>query len=208
MANSTRGIGTGAKRRSGLPLESMTAGGRVRITWTFLLLLVIPGFLCGCATFYDPPEVRVAGVRVTSLGLTAGTVSLELEVHNPNSRSLRMQGVRYRLDLEGLGDRDGTEGSGSDDGGGADGTTGADDRVLLTEGFDAEGVVLEGGQGTRVTVEMPFEYETVGRTIRALFQGEDVRYHLDAEVRMDGPVGEIRAPIRESGSILDLRPNL
>lgn len=208
MATSTPGIGTGAKRRSGPPPTSTSGGGRVRVAWTFLLLLVVPGSFGGCATFYDPPEVRVAGVRVTSLGLTAGTVSLELEVHNPNSRSLRMQGVRYRLDLEGLGDSDGTDGSGSDDGGGADGTSGTDDRVLLTEGFDAEGVVLEGGESTRVAVEMPFEYETVGRTLRALFQGEDVRYHLDAEVRMDGPVGEIRAPIRESGSILDLRPNL
>lgn len=158
-----------------------------------LLVAVALGVVAGCATFYDPPEVRVAGVRITSVGLTAGTVSLELEVHNPNARSIRIQGVRYRLDLEGLDTADGGDTS--------------EDRVLLTEGFDAEGVVLEGGESTQVAVEMPFEYETVGRTVRALFQGEDVRYHLDAEVRMDGPVGEIRAPIRESGSILDLRPS-
>lgn len=165
-----------------------------------------------CAAFYEAPEVRVAGVRVTSLGLTAGTVSLELEVHNPNSRSLELIGVEYRLDLEGLRSDDaaGDDGTGSDpdDGGGrSDGDQRAD-RVVLTEGFAAEGLVLPGGETRRVEVEMPFEYETVGRTIRALFRGDDVRYHLDAEVRLEGPVGEIRAPVRESGSILDLRPNL
>lgn len=162
----------------------------------------------GCATFYEPPEIRVAAVRVASLGLTAGTVALELEVHNPNSRSLRLLGVAYRLDLEGLATDDPSGSEPADGDPGADGGEPGDDRMVLTEGFAAEGLRLPGGESVRVDVEMPFEYETVGRTVRALFRGEDVRYHLDAEVRIEGPVGEIRAPVRESGSILDLRPNL
>lgn len=148
----------------------------------------------GCATLYQPPEIGIAQVRVTSLGLTRGTVALDLEVHNPNPRALELLGVTYRLDLQGVEDA-GTE---PDPG----------DWMLLGEGFHSAGVRVGSRETERVTVELPFEYETVGRTIRSLFRGEDVRYRLDAEVRLEGPVGEIREPVEATGSVLDLRPGL
>ncbi|MDX1566893.1 MAG: LEA type 2 family protein [Longimicrobiales bacterium] len=157
--------------------------------------ILLPAMLlAGCATLYQPPEIGIAEVRVTSLGLTRGTVALDLEVHNPNPRALELLGVTYRLDLQGM-ERE-------------DGEPDPDEWMLLGEGFHSSGVRVGSEETERVTVELPFEYETVGRTIRSLFRGEDVRYRLEAEVRLEGPVGEIREPVEATGSVLDLRPGL
>lgn len=184
-------------KKDGAPVAAVRVGARVGVFVSVLmgvLVSAVAGILVpGCATFYEPPEIGIAGVRVTSLGLTRGTVALELEVHNPNSRALELLGVRYSLDLQGV-ERDAAEPD-------------ADAWMLLGEGFHSTGVRVGADETERVTVELPFEYETVGRTIRSLFRGEDVRYRLDAEVRLEGPVGEIRAPVEATGSVLDLRPN-
>ncbi len=145
--------------------------------WSLLWILVLLG---SCAAMFETPDVRIARIRMASLGLTGGTAALDLEVQNPNDRALEILGVQYRLDLL---------------------TSEGDDRVSSTlgEGFHDERVTLGSHDTTRVTVEVPFEYRVVGRALRSLLEGSEVEYRLDGEVRIDGPVGEIRVPVERTG---------
>nr|NIP58884.1 hypothetical protein [Gemmatimonadota bacterium]NIR79265.1 hypothetical protein [Gemmatimonadota bacterium]NIT86584.1 hypothetical protein [Gemmatimonadota bacterium]NIU30434.1 hypothetical protein [Gemmatimonadota bacterium]NIU36395.1 hypothetical protein [Gemmatimonadota bacterium] len=55
--------------------------------------------LGACSLAFQPPDVRIAEVRLASLGLTQGTAELELEVVNRNRRTIDVRGVRYHLQV-------------------------------------------------------------------------------------------------------------
>lgn len=158
-------------------LAARGIGLRPVVHWA-LLALVWVGW--ACAAFFEEPEVRIVGIRVVSLGVSGGTAAVDLAVTNPNDRAIRVVGLRYRLQVEDL-------------------KAGEGEWRTLTEGFRSEGVTLEPRDTASVSVDVPFEYRIVGATVRALLQGRDVGYRLDGEVRIDGPVGEIRVPVRTTG---------
>lgn len=147
-----------------------------------MAVLSVLWWALSCAASFETPEVAVAGIRAVSLGVTGGRAAVELEVTNPNDRELRVVGLRYRIEVE---DPEGGEGEWS----------------VLTEGVRSEGVTLEARDTTRVSVEVPFEYRVVGATVRSLLGGRDLRYRFDGEIRIDGPVGEIRVPLRSTGAL-------
>lgn len=134
----------------------------------------------GCAAVFQAPEVSVVGLDVVSLGITGGTASVRLSVSNPNDRAVRVNGLRYRLRVE-------------------DPETGDGGWRTLSEGFRSESVTLEARDTVRIAVDVPFEYRAVGAAVRSLIQGRDVGYRLDGEVRIAGPVGEIRVPVTREG---------
>lgn len=135
-----------------------------------------------CALFYQAPEVRIVGLRVASLGITSGTAELELEITNPNSGDVDVRGFRYRLDVRRPSDEE------------------ADDPwTPLGEGYHRTGATLAGGETSRVTVEVPFEYEAVGAAVRAFLREGEVGYRLEGELRIHGGLGEYDVPLRQTG---------
>lgn len=161
-------------------------GSGVGVLATALLLGLLSQ---GCAFFYDPPEVRVVGLRVASLGFTAGTAELDLDVHNRNSRDIEVRGLRYRLDVRRPED---------DEEGGEDA---ADAWTVLAEGFHAEPTTLTGEERTRVTIEIPFDYEALGTAVRSFLREGRVRYRLEGALGIDGPLGEYEVPLRTTGAL-------
>lgn len=168
----------------GGPVGGVGTGGssrlrRIRALRSGVLLAAL-ALASACSTLFQEPEARIVGIRVVSLGVTGGIAAVDLEVSNPNDRAVRVLGLRYRLQVEDL-------------------EAGEGEWSTLSEGSRAEGVTLEPRDSVRVSVDVPFEYRIVGATIRALLRGRDVEYRLDGEVRIDGPVGEIRVPVRTTG---------
>ena len=166
----------------------MTARRRLRFG-PGLALLLVALLGQGCAFFYDPPEVRVVALRVASLGITSGTAELELEVHNRNSGDIRVRGLEYRLDIRR---------PGSDPGG----EEGDDDPwMVLAEGFHAEPTTLSGDERTRVTIEIPFDYQALGAAVRSFLREGEVGYRLEGALGIDGPLGEYQVPLRTTGAV-------
>lgn len=137
-------------------------------------------FAAACAAVFEAPDVRVAGVRVASLGLTEGTAAVDLEVTNPNRRALEVRGVEYRLRIEDPGDESGW--------------------ITLGEGFHDRDVTIGPGDTTRVEVTVPFGYEAIEVAARSLFRNGTLGYRLDGEIRVRGPVGDLRVPVDHRGS--------
>jgi len=154
-----------------------TAGkmkGRTR-RWLAGLLLT-----AGCAAFFEAPSVSIVGVRVVSLGLTGGTAALELQVANPNSHPIRITGVEYHLLVQ---EPDSTQ----------------EAWTTLSRGDRREAVTLPARDSARVSLDVPFEYRSVGTVVRTLLQSGRLPYRLEGQVRVEGPVGELRVPLRTTG---------
>ena len=65
-------------------------------------LLVVLALLAGCATFRpEPPEVRLADIRIDRLSLFEQRYRVGLRMRNPNARPLEFESLRFELVVAG-----------------------------------------------------------------------------------------------------------
>lgn len=161
------------------PTRTVAFRGRVL---PLLLLGVL--LLSACSAFYQRPTVRVARVALASLSLTGGgTVEVSLEVVNPNGFDLETRGYRYALTYP---DTD------------PDGDT---LWVPLVEEDRERVVVLAAEDTTRLTLDVPFDLETLGRAAGRLLRHGALDYRFNGAVRLQTPVGGVEAPFDERGTL-------
>lgn len=144
------------------------------------LAALVPLLLAaGCSWMYEEPSVRILGVRVVGLGLTAGTAEVELEVDNPNRFAFEVREFGYLLEV-------------------AEG----DDRwTELTRGTAADTVRIPGRTVERVTLPVPFQYRGAGTAIRAWFETGEIRYRFRGELTARAPTRTLVLPLRSEGTI-------
>lgn len=129
--------------------------------------------------------MRIAGVRVTGVGLTGARAEIGLEIENPNGFSLTSTGLSYRLAFD---DRDAT----------------ADREVewrTIAEGESEEAVTVPAEETGQVTLSIPFRYEDVGRAVQSFLLRGELRYRLEGALRVDAPLGEVRVPFDRTGDV-------
>lgn len=136
----------------------------------------------GCALFFRSPTVRIADVRVTSLGLAGATAQVALDVVNPNRYDLTALAVRYRLAFA---DEDADLG-----------------WRLLAEGESDERLVVGRRDTAQVTLSVPFRYLDLGRALGSLLDEGELRYRLDGDVKFDAPVRDVRVPFDQRGTLV------
>lgn len=158
------GRGARARRRG--------AGARVALALTAALAVA------ACSQLVRSPTVRIADVRVASVGLLGGTADVTLQVENRNSFALTAEEIGYRLSFAE-----------------ADG-----DWRVLTEGTSEQRIRIEGADSARVQLQVPFEYEDLGRALGSLLSSGELAYLLEGEVEFDTPVTNVRVPFERQGS--------
>ena len=158
--------------------ESRTRTGRGRLL-PLALVAALLAALPSCALLFKPPQVRIVGVELATLGLTSGTAEVVLEVTNEGSRDMTIRGFAYGLEVRDAG----TEGA----------------WKQLTEGYHAQEVSLPGNAVQRVRIPVPFEYEALGAALRSFLARGEVPYRLSGEVQMGGTGMGIRTPFRSEG---------
>lgn len=72
-----------------------------------LVLLVLSACSGGIKGVAEPPKVSVYGVRMANMSLSEGRLLVALRVTNPNSYALPLNGLDYKLSLNGIGIADG-----------------------------------------------------------------------------------------------------
>jgi LEA14-like dessication related protein len=135
--------------------------------------------LSGCATMglagLEEPDVRLMGVEVEGFGLDSAKLLFDFEVDNPNNRALRLDGVAYRLRLEG---------------------------EPLLDGRRRERTEIAARSESRVTLPVTVRYEDLFRALRALRDERRPSYQLLADFEFDAPVvGTLTVPVNRSGRI-------
>lgn len=148
--------------------------------------LALVAGVTACASLVKEPQVSLAEVGLSSIGLTGATARVELAVMNPNGFSLNARSVDYALAFypEAL-----PEGERVPEGSW---------RTLAT-GRTAEELRLEAGETTPVTVLVPFSYSELGAAASRLLQDGTLRYRFSGSFTVGSPLGDIRIPFDRDG---------
>lgn len=131
------------------------------------LPLVVAALVGGCVPKVEQPQVWVDGARLSSLGLSGGTVDVRLSVFNPNRFAFEASGITYDLDFE----RPGTE-----------------DWFDFTEGRLDRELRVDAGDTVEVVVPVEFSYQGLGDVVRGLLDRGSFDYRVSGSVALEGPV--------------------
>lgn len=142
--------------------------------WLGLTVLVAGCATLGRALQFQEPDIKLQEIRVTSLGLTGGTLDLALDVFNPNDYRLKTTRLELGIDLEDVHFGD----------------------ALVETPLD-----LPSQQHSPVTVPVQFEWAGVGAGARALLSRQAVRFGLTGVATLSTPVGDRRVQVHGSGEV-------
>jgi len=135
-------------------------------------------FLDGCATIgqlrFERPEFDLTAVRVDGLGLRGGSLTLVLDVTNPNTYDLRTGQVDLALDL-------------------------ADAR--FGEAFLGRATTFEAGGVTTIEIPLSFTWAGVGAGARSLLEQGSVRYSLETRLTVGTPLGDRSVEMTTRGTV-------
>ncbi len=138
--------------------------------------------LAGCATLgravFREPVVDFRSLRINGLGVTGGSLDLELAVYNPNNFDLEATRFTYNLLM--------------------DSTRVADGALDARQTFRS-------GDSTVVTIPINFSYAGLGRAGRELLQRGTVNYRVVGDVTVDTPLGSFTRPYTSTGTYTPLR---
>jgi LEA14-like dessication related protein len=121
------------------------------------------------------PDVNVTGVKLLGATLTGADVLVQFRVDNPNAVDLVLDGIGYKLRLNG--------------------------QPLLDGRYDKQVQIAASG---RTAVELPvtIRFEDLYRVARTLQGRKDPEYALDADLRFAVPVlGEVTVPVTQTGKV-------
>lgn len=143
-----------------------------------VLLLASLG-LSGCSALgmvgIEEPDVRLMGVDVGSLALDSAELLFDFEIDNPNARALVLDGVAYRLNLQG-------------------------ERFL--DGRRGQRTEIAASGESRVTLPVTLRYDDLARALRTLRREDRPTYELKADFEFDAPiVGTLVVPVTERGRV-------
>jgi LEA14-like dessication related protein len=147
------------------------------------LALVLLTLATACAGF-RAPEIELESVELGSIGITGGTMLVNVAVTNPNSFGARADELRYELFVREPGDA-------SEDG-----------WRRLAAGTYEEELVVRAGERRVVQVPVAFRFSDLGTAgVSALRTGRvDYRATGTARVRAAGVSRDV--PFRKTGSVM------
>ena len=74
-----------------------TSAGRLRT----LVLMIVLGAMAACSSMSRKPEVSLAGVELSGIGLVDQRFVIKLNVHNPNDIDLSLKALDFNVELDG-----------------------------------------------------------------------------------------------------------
>ncbi len=167
------------------PVQKVSAptNGASRVRSVILVLLVLTGLPAvtqSCAFLYSRPQVRILNVEVRNLGFTSGSLDVVVEVTNPNRFGVELRSMRYRLELEDPQIDDGW--------------------LSLASGEANERVSVPGREMQEVSLNLPFQYGSIGSLLRIVLDGDDLQYRVRGDLTARGPLGNMDFPFESRGT--------
>lgn len=143
--------------------------------WVLAIIVILT---TGCATIqqlrFEVPDFDLTSVRIDGLGLTGGSLTLLIDVDNPNSYDLRTGQINVAIDFEGT--RFGEAF--------LDGSTGFGSRTV-----------------TAIELPLTFNWAGVGAGARALLGRGAIDYTLATRLTVDTPLGDRPIEVTTRGTV-------
>lgn len=137
-------------------------------------VLPLTGCLSGLARM-EEPSVDITDVKLLNASLTGADVMLRFEVDNPNDVNLVLDGIGYRLRLNG--------------------------QPLLS-GQDDRRLEISASGRTPVDLPVTINFQDLYRVIGSLRGDRNPEYALDADLRFAVPVlGDVTVPVNRTGRV-------
>jgi LEA14-like dessication related protein len=136
--------------------------------------------LAGCSGLgtlarMEEPTVDITGVKLLGTTLSGADVLVQFRVDNPNDVGLVLDGIGYKLRLNG--------------------------QPLLDGRYDRRTEIAASGR-TAVGMPVTIRFDDLLRVIRTLGDRKDPRYDLEADLRFAVPVlGEVTVPVTQTGKV-------
>lgn len=144
----------------------------------FALAVVLAFAACGLR--FHEPEVQLAAVRLSSLGLTGGTVHATFMVHNPNRFALGGTELAYDLSL-------------------SDPATAG--WMPLASGVLVDAFRVPARDSARVDLPVDFSYAGLGTALRSVLRSGSIAYRLSGSIRVNDPVRRT-VPYARTGNVM------
>jgi LEA14-like dessication related protein len=144
----------------------------------FAALTAATAVVAGCATLgraaFQNPVVHLRNVGIGNIGLTGGSLNVQLSVYNPNHFRLDATRLTYNLNLAG-------------------------DSIKVASGTYDSQFTVNDGDSTLVTIPVDFTYAGLGAAGRSLLNTGAVNYHVLGDVTVASPVGNFTVPYSSTG---------
>jgi len=156
----------------------MTGKSTKRFARAFPLAAVLAVAACGLR--FREPDVQLAAVRLSALGLTGGTVHATFMVHNPNRFALGAAALTWDLSLN-------------------DPATAA--WMPLASGVLDTAFRVPARDSARVELPVDFAYAGLGTALRSVLRSETVAYRLSGAISVNEPVRRT-VPYARTGDVM------
>lgn len=153
-----------------------------RFATTAALALLSLAAACGG---FRQPEIELESVEIGSVGLTGGTLLVNVLVSNPNSFGARAEELRYELFVRSPGSETGDEG-----------------WERIAAGTHDEELVVRARSTERIQVPVGFRFSDLGAAGSSVLRSGRVDYRAvgTARVRAAGVARDV--PFRKTGSVM------
>jgi LEA14-like dessication related protein len=122
---------------------------------------------------FKQPDVRLEKVEVVGVGLTGGSLNVDLAVHNPNHYRLDATHMTYEVLLNA-------------------------DSVTLANGAIDKAFTVKSDDSAIVTVPVNFTYSGVGSAARSLLNTGVVTYHVRGNITVGSTIGTVNVPFSDT----------
>jgi LEA14-like dessication related protein len=145
--------------------------------------VLVASAACGSAVFREP-EIALDSIDVGGLGLTGGTLLVNVRIKNPNSFTLGADRVTYDLAVR----------RGNDE----------NDWASIAQGTYSRPFRVRGGRTETVQIPVEFSYAGAGGAGTALMRSGSFVYRARGTVLAHTPVGDRELPFEQSGTVTSM----
>lgn len=155
----------------------------MRKRWTMMPVLALLVLTQAC-TGFRKPTIELEGVELGSVGLTGGTLLVNVRVENPNSLGFRAENLRYDLFLRQPGAATGDQG-----------------WERLTGGTYEEDIVIRGRETKMVQIPVSFRLSDLGPAASSVLRTGRFDYRVTGTVDVRAAGTRREVPFRKTGSM-------
>ena len=152
-----------------------------------LTIFALLAFVSAACTGFKRPEIDLENVEVGSLGLSGGTLLVNVRVQNPNPVGVRAEDLKYELFIRAPQD-----------------SANADGWHRLTSGTYNESIEVGARQTRTVQVPIDFRYSDLGDAYRSVLRSGQISYRAVGTVRVRAAGASREVPFRKTGSVMVL----
>jgi LEA14-like dessication related protein len=140
--------------------------------------------LAGACTGFQKPTIELEGLSLGSVGLSGGTILVNVRVENPNPVGFRAENLNYELFLRAPRDSTSEEG-----------------WERLTSGTYEEDIVIRARETRVVQVPVEFRLSELGPVATSLLRTGRFNYRVTGNVQVRAAGSRRTVPFRKTGSM-------